>query len=101
MEAQVGLGGSAGNMAEIIRVRERLRRRAESVNGLTRRLDSLEWIPVKTDGVIPLDFSCFSSWEVVLGCAGQALGSVASVATDGSLMKTCGMGPHTGRCRGQ
>ncbi len=39
MEAQVGLGGSAGRVVETLQVRERLTRRAELVSGLKRRLE--------------------------------------------------------------
>ena len=48
MEAQVGLGGSAGSAAETMRVRKRLKRSMELVNRLTRRLDL---ITLTADGV--------------------------------------------------
>ena len=64
MEAQVGLGGSAGSVAETIRLRERLTRRAESVNKLKRRLKRLR---LTADVVVPLDLSCLSPREAVLG----------------------------------
>jgi hypothetical protein len=57
MEAQVGLGGSAGRVAQTLRVRERLTRRAELVNGLKRRLEQLQ---LTADGIVPLDRSCLS-----------------------------------------
>ena len=90
MEAQVGLGGSAGSAVETIRVRKRLKRSMELGNRLTRRL---ELITLTTDGVIPLDLSCLSSREAVLGPVGPAYSlSGLVVATDGSLRKNGDMG---------
>ena len=90
MEAQVGLGGSAGSVSETMRVRKRLKRRMESINRLTRRL---ELITLTADGVIPLDLSCLSSREAALGPVGPAYSlSGLVVATDGSLRKNGAMG---------
>ena len=69
MEAQVGLEGSADSAAETMRVRKRLKRRMEFINRLTCRPES---IPLTADGVIPLDLSCLSSREAVLGPVGPA-----------------------------
>ena len=71
MEAQVGLGGSAGSAAETMRIQERLKRHIELVNRLTRRLESL---PLTADWVlvVPLDLSCLSLREAVLGSVGPA-----------------------------
>ena len=81
MEAQVGLGGSAGSAAETMRVRKRLKRRMESINRLTRRLES---ILLTANGVIPLDLSCLFSREAVLGPVGPAYSlSGLVVATEG------------------
>ena len=49
MEAQVGLGFSAGSVAETLRMIERLTRRAELVSGLKRRLERLQ---LTADGVV-------------------------------------------------
>ncbi len=90
MEAQVGLGGSAGSVAETLRVRERLTRRAELVHPLKRRLERLQ---LTADGVVPLDRSCLSSREAVLGPAGFAYSLSGLVAAfDGSLTKDGSMG---------
>ena len=90
MEAQVGLGGSAGSATETMRARKRLKRSMESVNRLTRRLEST---PLTADGAIPLDLSCLSSREAVLGPVGPAYSlSGLVVATDGSLRKGGAMG---------
>ena len=90
MEAQVGLRGSAGSAAETMRVRKRLKRCMEFINRLTRRLES---IPLTADGVIPLDLSCLSSREAVLGPVGPAYSlSGLVVATDGSLRNSWAMG---------
>jgi len=90
MEAQVGLGFSAGSVAETLRVSERLTRRAELVSGLKRRLERLQ---LTADGVVPLDPSCLSSREAVLGPAGHAYSLSGLVAaTDGSLKKNGSMG---------
>ncbi len=70
MEAQQGLGGSAGSVAKTLRVRERVTRRAELVSGLKRRLEQI--LHLTADGVVPLDPSCLSSSEAVLGPAGPA-----------------------------
>ena len=59
MEAQVGLGGSAGSAVETIRVRKRLERSMELGNRLTRRL---ELITLTADGVIPLDLTRGGAW---------------------------------------
>ena len=89
IEAQVGLGGSAGSVAETLRVSERLTQRAESVSGLKRRLERLH---LTADGVVPLDSSCLSSREAV-GPAGPAYSLSGFVAaTDGSLKKNGSMG---------
>ncbi len=69
IEAQVGLGDSAGSVSETIRVRERLTRRAVIVSGLKR---VLERIQLTADGVVPFDLTCLSSQEAVLGPAGSA-----------------------------
>ncbi len=90
MEAQVGLGFSAGSVAETLRVRERLTQRAELVSGLKRRLKRLH---LTADGVVPLDPSCLSSREAVLGPVGPAYSLSGFVAaTDGSLKKNGSMG---------
>ena len=90
MEAQVGLEGSAGSAAESTLVRKRLKRRMEFINRLTRRLES---IPLTADGVVPLDLSCLSSREVVLGPVGPAYSlSGLVVANDASLKKSGAMG---------
>ena len=51
------------------RVRKGLKRSMELDNRLTRRL---ELITLTADGVIPLDLSCLSSREAVLGPVGPA-----------------------------
>ena len=92
MGAQVGLGGSAGSAVETIRVRKCLKRSMELGNRLIRWL---ELITLTADGVIPLDLSCLSSREAVLGPVGPAYSlSGLVVATDGrgSLKKNGAMG---------
>ena len=92
MEAQVGLGGSAGSASETMRVRKRLKRRMESINRLTCRLELIT-LTRTADGVIPLDLSCLSSREAALGPVGPAYSiSDLVVATDGSLRKNGAMG---------
>ena len=65
-------------------------RLAELVSGLIRRLERLH---LTADGVVPLDPSCLSSREAVLGPAGPAYSLSGFVAaTDGSLKKDGCMG---------
>ncbi len=90
MESQVGLGGSAGSVAETLRMRERLTRRAELVNDLKRRLERLQ---LTADGVVHLDLSCLFSREAVLGPVGTNYSHSRLVAaTDGSLKRNGTMG---------
>ena len=53
----------------------------------------LEGIRLTADGVVPLDLSCPSAREAVLGPAGKAyLHPGATVGTDGSLKRNGAMG---------
>ena len=68
--------------AETMRVRKRLKQRMESINRLTRRLESIQ---LTADGAIPLDLSCLSTREAVLGPVGPGL-LTASAASWWPLM---------------
>jgi ribonuclease HI len=84
-EAQAGIFGGTGDSAETARITARLKQRADQVRVLKQRADSIR---LTADGVVPLDLTCPSSREALLGPAGAAYTrSGVVVATDGSLKK--------------
>ena len=89
-EAQAGIFGGTGDQAETTRIIARLKQRADQVRALKLRADSIR---LTADGVVPLDLTCPSSREALLGPAGAAYTrSGIVVATDGSLKKSGIMG---------
>ena len=85
-EAQAGIFGGTGDQAETTRIIARLKQRADQVHALKLLADSIR---LTADGVVPLDLTCPSSREALLGPAGAAYTrSGIVVATDGSLKKS-------------
>ena len=89
-ELQAGIFGSTGDPAETALILARLQQRADRVRALKRRADSIR---LTADGVVPLNLTCPSSREALLGPAGAAYTrSGVVVATDGSLKRSGIMG---------
>ena len=89
-EAEAGIFGGTGDPAETSRITARLKNRADQVRALKRRADSIR---LTADGVVPLDVTCPSSREALLGPTGSAYTrSGVVVATDGSLKRNGSMG---------
>jgi ribonuclease HI len=85
LEAQREEGSSADSANGAV-----MRARADQVRLLKRRADSIR---LTADGVVPLDLTCPSSREALLGPAGTAYtNNGIVVATDGSLKKDGSMG---------
>ncbi len=79
-----------GDQAETTQIIARLKQRADQVCTLKQRADSIR---LTADGVVPLDLTCPSSLEALLGLAGAVYTrSGIVVAIDGSLKKSGIMG---------
>ena len=91
-EAETGTlaSGCTGDPAETAGITVRLKNRADKVRALKRRADSIR---LTADGVVPLDLTCPSSREALLGpaCSAYTRSGVV-VATDGSLKRNGSMG---------
>ena len=78
------------DLAETARINGSLEHRADGVRELKRRADSIRFT---ADGVVPLDLTCLSSREALLGPTSAAYTrSGVVVATDGSLRRNGSMG---------